>query len=103
MKIHLGGVGKWEYVASTLQRPEEVGKAQAMWDAANSNTMVLLLKSMTKPIMPLFLSYTTPKAIWDAVATTYYDESDFARVHELTCQAFVTTQAGKPLAEFYAA
>ncbi|KAL6209137.1 hypothetical protein ACLB2K_020080 [Fragaria x ananassa] len=41
MKMHLGGVGKWEYVVSTLQRPKEVGKAQAMWDAANSNTMVL--------------------------------------------------------------
>ncbi|KAL6128533.1 hypothetical protein ACLB2K_071888 [Fragaria x ananassa] len=54
MKMHLGGVGKWEYVAGTLQRPEEVGKAQAMWDAANSNTMVLLLKSMTRPIMLLF-------------------------------------------------
>ena len=88
--MHLGGVGKWEYVAGTLQRPKEVGKAQAMWDAANSNTMVLLLKSMTRPIMLLFSSYTTPKAIWDAVTTTY-DRSDFARVHELTCQAFVTT------------
>ena len=102
MKLHLGGVGRWEYVAGTLQRPEEVGKAQTMWDAANDSTMMLLLKSMTRPIMLLFSSYTTPKAIWDAVATTYYDGSDFARVHDLTCQAFATTQAGKSLADYYA-
>ncbi|XP_024165520.1 uncharacterized protein LOC112172419 [Rosa chinensis] len=101
MKIHIQGIEKWSYVTGSAARPAAGPKADE-WDTANTNVMGILLKAMTPEVMRLFANYDSPKAIWDSVAATYYDGSDFARVHELNVKAFKITQSGQPVATFYA-
>lgn len=101
MKIHIQGIGKWGYVTSSTTKPSAGPKAEA-WDTANTNVMGILLKAMTTEVMQLFANFDSPKAIWDSVAATYYDGSDFARIHELNTKAFKMTQSGQAVVTYYA-
>ena len=102
MKVHISGVGKWGYVTGTAARPPPDSAQFPTWDTANSNVMGILLKSMTSEVMQLFACFDTAKEIWDSVAATYYDGSDFARIHELHAKSFQMSQNGQSVANFFA-
>ena len=102
MKVHINGVGKWGYITGSAKKPPPDNTQFATWDTANSNVMGILLKSMTSEVMQLFACIDIAKEIWDSVASTYYDGSDFARIHELHAKAFRMSQNGQFVANYFA-
>jgi hypothetical protein len=48
-----------------------------------------------------FIRFPTAKAVWDAIATTYFDGSDTSQVYELRRRVARLKQAGGSLEKFY--
>ncbi|PRQ58466.1 hypothetical protein RchiOBHm_Chr1g0359621 [Rosa chinensis] len=62
MKIHIHGIGKWNYVIGSAARPTAGPKVDE-WDTTITIVMRIILKAMTPEVMRSFANYDSPKAI----------------------------------------
>ncbi|KAG6490199.1 hypothetical protein ZIOFF_051484 [Zingiber officinale] len=60
-----------------------------------------LINSMDASLIGNFIRFPTTKSVWDALATTYFDDSDTSQVYDLRLQMTRLKQAGGSLEKFY--
>ncbi|PRQ56861.1 putative transcription factor interactor and regulator CCHC(Zn) family [Rosa chinensis] len=99
--MHVVGREKFGYLTGEIPQPSPKDPTYNKWRANNALVKGWLINSMSSTLMGNFIRLPTAKAVWDAVAKTYYDGLDMSQVYELTCKAFQMRQNGRPITAYY--
>ncbi|KAI5320292.1 hypothetical protein L3X38_040000 [Prunus dulcis] len=60
-----------------------------------------LINSLEQSLIGNFIRFSTAKAVWDAIATTYYDGTDTSQVYDLKRRVSRMRQAGGSIETYY--
>ncbi|CAL2259463.1 unnamed protein product [Prunus armeniaca] len=80
---------KLGYINGDLPQPPSITPTFPCWRTENSIVNGLLINSLEQSFIGNFISFPTAKAVWDAIATTYYDGTG-------TSQSYATTAGAPP-------
>ena len=74
---------KLDYINGDLPQPPTTDPSFHRWWTENANVKGWLINSMDPSLIDNFIRFPTAKQVWDALATTYFNESDATQGYEL--------------------
>ncbi|KAI4316114.1 hypothetical protein L6164_024126 [Bauhinia variegata] len=83
VEIYIFGRDKWGYINGDLPRPSETNPNFRKWRTENVVVKGWLINSMDPKLIGSYIRFPTAKAVWDAIATTYFDGTDTSQVYDL--------------------
>uniref|UniRef100_A0A2C9WKE7 Retrotransposon gag domain-containing protein n=1 Tax=Manihot esculenta TaxID=3983 RepID=A0A2C9WKE7_MANES len=99
--MRIGSHNKAGYLTGEAKKPPPEDPIYAIWVTENYKVKSWLIDSMDPLLMQQFIRLSTAKEIWEAIAKTFYDESDETCLFELNQKFFSTTQNDRPLSTNY--
>jgi hypothetical protein len=101
VEMYISGKDKLGYINSDYPPPPTTNPSFRRWRTENAIVKGWLINSMDLTLTRNFIRFPIAKAIWDAIATTFFDGSDTFQVYELRRHVARLKQAGGPLEKFY--
>jgi len=101
VEMYISGKDKLGYIDSDYPPPPTTNPSFRRWRTENAIVKGWLINSMDLTLTRNFIRFPIAKAIWDAIATTFFDGSDTFQVYELRRHVARLKQAGGPLEKFY--
>ncbi|KAG8658476.1 hypothetical protein MANES_03G152001v8 [Manihot esculenta] len=101
MKMRIGSRNKVGYLIGEAKKTPLEDPSYPIWVTENYKVKSWLIDSMDLLLMQRIIRLSTGKKIWEAVAKTFYDESDETCLFELNKKSFSTTHNGRPLSTYY--
>ena len=101
MRMRIGARGKVGYLTGAKTQPAPTSAEYEGWVTDNEKVKSWLIDSMTPSLMNSYIRLSTAKDVWDAVAKTFYDDSDETRIFELNKKCFGAKQNGRSLPVYY--
>ena len=92
---------KLGYINGDLPQPASTDPLFRRWRIENTIVKGWLINTMDSSLVSTFIFYPTTKKVWDAIAVTFFDESDTAQVYELRRQVSRLQKNGGSLEKFY--
>uniref|UniRef100_A0A199UCJ8 Retrotransposon Copia-like N-terminal domain-containing protein n=1 Tax=Manihot esculenta TaxID=3983 RepID=A0A199UCJ8_MANES len=89
--MRIGFRNKAEYLTREAKKPPLEDPSYAIWVTENYKVKSWLIDSMDPLLMQRFIRLSMAKEIWEAIAKTFYDESDETCLFELNKKSFSTT------------
>ncbi|KAI5318281.1 hypothetical protein L3X38_037989 [Prunus dulcis] len=76
VELYISGKDKLGYINGDLPQPPLTAPTFPRWRTENSIVKGWLINSLEQSLIGNFIRFSTAKAVWDAIATTYYDGTD---------------------------
>ncbi|KAI5313374.1 hypothetical protein L3X38_042548 [Prunus dulcis] len=92
---------KLGYINGYLPQPPSTAPTFPCWCTENSIVKGWLVNSLEQSLIGNFIHFSTAKAVWDAIATTYYDGTDTSQVYDLKQRVSRMRQAGGSIETYY--
>ncbi|KAI5329049.1 hypothetical protein L3X38_028446 [Prunus dulcis] len=83
VELYISGKDKLGYINGDLPQPPSTAPTFPRWRTENSIVKGWLINSLEQSLIGNFIRFSTAKAVWDAIATTYYDGTDISQVYDL--------------------
>jgi hypothetical protein len=83
VEMFISGKDKLGYINGDLPQPELTDPSYRRWRTENSIVKGWLINSMEPGLIGNFIRFPTAKAVWDTIATTYFDGTDTSQVYDL--------------------
>lgn len=99
--MRIGARGKVGYLTGAKTQPAPTSAEYEGWVTDNEKVKSWLIDSMEQSFMNRYIRLPTAKDVWDAVAKTFYDDSDETRIFELNKKCFGAKQNGRSLPVYY--
>ncbi|GAV73213.1 UBN2_3 domain-containing protein, partial [Cephalotus follicularis] len=71
------------------------------WKTEDSTVRGWLINSLDPSLISNFIRFPTAKAIWDSIATTFFDGKDTSQVYDLKRRVTRMKQDGGPIEKYY--
>ena len=81
--MYISGRDKLGYINGDLPKPQETDPNFRKWRTENAVVKGWLINSMDLKLISNYIRFLTVKAVWDAIATTYFDGIDSSQVYGL--------------------
>jgi hypothetical protein len=101
VKMYISGKDKLGFINGDYPPPPTTDPSFQKWRTDNAIVKGWLINSMDLTLIGNFIRFPTAKAVWDAIATTYFDGSDTSQVYELRRRVARLKQAGGSFEKFY--
>jgi hypothetical protein len=101
VEMYISGKDKLGYINGDYPPPPMTNPSFRRWRTENAIVKRWLINSMDPTLIGNFIRFPTAKAVWDAIATTFFYGSDTSQVYELRRCVARLKQAGGPLEKFY--
>ena len=99
--MYISGKDKLGYITGVLPQPSPNDPGFRKWKIDDSTVKGWLINSMDPALIGNFIWYPTAKAVWDAVATTFFDGADVSQVYDLKWRLTRLKQAGGSIEKYY--
>ncbi|KAK2982003.1 hypothetical protein RJ640_007595, partial [Escallonia rubra] len=83
VEMYISGKDKLGYINGDLPQPQDTDPSFRKWRTENAVVKSWLINSMDPKLISNYIRFPTAKAIWDAIATTYFDGADTSKVYDL--------------------
>ncbi|KAK3006834.1 hypothetical protein RJ639_015528 [Escallonia herrerae] len=83
VEMYISGKDKLGYINGDLPQPQETDPSFKKWRTENAVVKSWLINSMDPKLISNYIRFPTAKAVWDAIATTYFDGADTSQVYDL--------------------
>ncbi|KAK3007336.1 hypothetical protein RJ639_016752 [Escallonia herrerae] len=83
VEMYISGKDKLGYINGDLPQPQETDPSFRKWRTENAVVKSWLINSMDPKLISNYIRFPTAKAVWDAIATTYFDGADTSQVYDL--------------------
>ncbi|KAK3004952.1 hypothetical protein RJ639_020199 [Escallonia herrerae] len=83
VEMYISGKDKLGYINGDLPQPQETDPSFRKWRTKNAVVKSWLINSMDPKLISNYIRFPTAKAVWDAIATTYFDGADTSQVYDL--------------------
>jgi hypothetical protein len=101
VEMYISSKDKLGFINGDYPPPPPTDPSFRKWRTNNAIFKGWLINSMDPTLIGNFIRFPTAKAVWDAIATTFFDGSDTSQVYELRRRAARLKQAGGSLEKFY--
>jgi hypothetical protein len=101
VEMYISGNDKLRFINGDYPPPPTTDPSFRKWRTNNAIVKGWLINSMDPTLIENFIRFPTAKAVWDAIATTYFDGSDTSQVYEFRRRVARLKQAGGSLENFY--
>lgn len=99
--MHISGRDKLGYINGDFPEPPKTDAAFRKWRTENAVVKGWLINSMDPKLVSNFVRFSTAKAVWDNIATTYFDGTDTSQVYDLKRRVAKLKQGGGPIEAYY--
>lgn len=83
VEMYISGKDKLGYINEDLPEPPQTDPNILRWRTNNAIVKGWLINSKNPSLIGNFIRFPTVEAVWDAIATTYFDGSDTSQVYDL--------------------
>ncbi|KAK2967708.1 hypothetical protein RJ640_027748 [Escallonia rubra] len=83
VEMYISGKDKLGHINGDLPQPQEADPTFKKWRTENAVVKSWLINSMDPKLIGNYIRFPKAKAIWDAIATTYFDGVDTSQVYDL--------------------
>jgi hypothetical protein len=101
VEMYISGKDKLGFINGDYPPPPTTDPSFRKWRTDNAIVKGWLINSMDPTLIGNFIRFPTAKAVWDAIATTFFDGSDTSQVYELRRRVARLKQADGSLEKFY--
>ncbi|XP_050229442.1 uncharacterized protein LOC126678591 [Mercurialis annua] len=101
VEMYISGKDKLGYINGELSEPLQTDMAFRKWRTENAVVKGWLINSMDPKLVSNFIRFSTAKAVWDNIATTYFDGTDTSQVYELKRRVIRIKQGGGSIETYY--
>lgn len=101
VEMYISGKDKLGYINGDISPPLPTDPSFRKWKTDDSTVKGWLINSMDPALIGNFIRFPTAKAIWDSVATTFFDGTDVSQVYDLKRRLSRLKQAGGPIEKYY--
>lgn len=84
VELYISGKDKLGYINGEIPQPQETDPSYRKW--RTEDAVVKGWLSMDPSLIGNFIRFPTAKAVWDSIATTYFDGTDTSQVYGLKRQ-----------------
>lgn len=99
--MYISGKDRLGYINEDLEPPEETDSTFRKWRTENAMVKSWLINSMDPKLIGNYIRFTTAKAIWDAIAMTYFDGGDTSQVYDLKRKVMKLKQGGGSIETYF--
>lgn len=82
-------------------RPRETNPNLRRWRTENAVVKGWLINSMDPKLISNYIIFPNAKAVWDTIATTYFDGTDASQVYDLKRKVTRLQQGGGSIETYY--
>ncbi|KAI4355996.1 hypothetical protein L6164_000050 [Bauhinia variegata] len=101
VEMYISGRDKWGYINGDLPQPPETDPSFRKWRTENAVVKGWLINSIDPKLIGSYIRFSTAKAVWDAIAATYFDGIDTSQVYDLKRRVTRLKQGGGPIETYY--
>ncbi|KAI5342547.1 hypothetical protein L3X38_010422 [Prunus dulcis] len=101
VELYISGKNKLGYINGDLPQPPSTAPTFPRWRTENSIVKGWLINFLEQSLIGNFIRFSTAKAVWDAIATTYYDGTGTSQVYDLKRRVSRMRQAGGSIETYY--
>ncbi|XP_056167392.1 uncharacterized protein LOC130138180 [Syzygium oleosum] len=101
VEMYVSGKDKLGYLNSDSPEPPPTDPFFRQWKTDDSTVKGWLINSIDPALIPNFIRFPTARAIWDAVATTFFYGSDTSQIYDIKRQVSQLKQGGGPIEKYY--
>ncbi|GAV58088.1 UBN2_3 domain-containing protein, partial [Cephalotus follicularis] len=101
VEMYISGKDKLGYINGDLPPPSPTDPGFRKWKTEDSTVRGWLINSLDPSLISNFIRFPTAKAIWDSIATTFFDGKDTSQVYDLKRRATRMKQDGGPIEKYY--
>ncbi|KAK3043583.1 hypothetical protein RJ639_002162 [Escallonia herrerae] len=83
VEMYISGKDKLGYINGDLPQPQETNPSFRKWMTENTVVKSWLINSVIPKLISNYIRFPTVKAVWDAIATTYFDGADTLQAYDL--------------------
>ncbi|XP_030445603.2 uncharacterized protein LOC115668264 [Syzygium oleosum] len=94
VEMYVSGKDKLGYLTGDIPQPAQTDPALRKWKIEDATVKGWLINSMEPALIGNFIRFPTAKAVWESVATTYFDGTDTSQVYDLKQQVSRLKQNG---------
>ena len=99
--MYISGKDKLGYINGDLPQPPQTDPAFGKWRTENAVVKGWLINPMYPSLVSNFIRFSTAKAVWDSIATMYFDGTDTSQVYDLKRRVSRLKQGGGSLETYY--
>ncbi|KAG8374605.1 hypothetical protein BUALT_Bualt10G0012800 [Buddleja alternifolia] len=88
--MYISGKDKLGYINGDFPQPLETDPNFRKWRTENAIVKGWIMNSMATELIGNFIRFPTAKAVWDYVATIYFDGTDTSQTYDLKRKEFVS-------------
>ncbi|XP_057962224.1 uncharacterized protein LOC131153781 [Malania oleifera] len=101
VEMYIYGKDKLGYINCDFPQLLSTDPSFRKWRTDNTIVKGWLISSMDSSLIGNFIRFSTAKAVWDSIATTFFDGSDTSQVYDLRCRVTRLKQAAGSLEKYY--
>lgn len=101
VEMYIPGKDKLGYINGDLPEPPKTDLTFRKWRIENAVVKGWLINSMDPKLVSNFIRFSTAKAVWDNIATTYFDGTDTSQVYDLKRRVAKLKQGGGSIEAYY--
>ena len=101
VEMYISGKDKLGYINGDFPQPPPTDPSFRKWRTDNAIVKGWLITSMDPSLFGNFIRFPTAKAVWDSIATTFFDGSDTSQVYDLRRRVTRLKQASGSLEKYY--
>ncbi|XP_078154159.1 uncharacterized protein LOC144549317 [Carex rostrata] len=101
IETYLAGKGKLGFVKGDKVALQATDAGFDQWKMQDSMVKGLILNSLDSSLIGNFHRYPTASEVWDALATTFFDDGDSSQIYDLQQKVNQLKQSGGSLENYY--
>ena len=101
VEMYISGKDKLRYINGDLPEPPQTNPAFKKWRTKNAVVKGWLINSMDLKLVSNFIRFLMAKAVWDSIATTYFNGGDTSQVYDLKRRVTRLKQGDKSIETYY--
>jgi hypothetical protein len=101
MEMFISGRDKLGLITDEIRQPVLIDPIYSKWRTKNAIVKGWIINSLNPDLIGNFIRFSKAKAVWDAIATTYFDGGDNDQAYDLKRKVSRTTQGRGSLEDYY--
>ncbi|XP_048131552.1 uncharacterized protein LOC125314119 [Rhodamnia argentea] len=101
VEMYVSSKDKPGYLNGGSPEPPPTDPFFRQWKTDDSTLKGWLINSMDPALIPNFIRFPSAKAVWDSVATTFFDGFDTSQIYDLKRQISQLKQGGGSIEKYY--
>jgi hypothetical protein len=101
VEMYISGKDKLGHINGDFPQPLPTDPSFRKWRTDNAIVKGWLITSMDPSLFGNFIRFPTAKAVWDSIATTFFNGSDTSQVYDLRRRVTHLKQASGSLEKYY--